>query len=89
MTKYDDYKLAKSYRELIESGDIKDINDIISFTQVGDTFKEIDPLNEITAGSLDFKEKDIINLDKFILIKLNQIQQQLFKIESTLNHLKD
>lgn len=89
MIKYDDDKLAKSYRELIESGDIKDINDIISFTQVGDSFEENDPINEITAGSLDFKEKDITNLDKFILIKLNQIQQQLLEIESTLNHLKD
>lgn len=89
MTKYDDDKLAKSYRELIESGDIQDINDIISFTQVGKSFKENDPINEITAGSLDFKEKDITNLDKFILSKLNQIQHQLLEIESTLNHLKD
>lgn len=89
MSNYDDDKLAKSYRELIESGDIKDINDIISFTQVGDSFKEIDPLNEITAGSLDFKEGDITNLDKFILRKLNQIQNQLIEIESTLKHLKD
>lgn len=89
MTKYDDDKLAKSYRELIESGDIKDINDIISFTQVGDSFEEIDPIIEITAGSLDFKEKDITNLDRFIVSKLDQIQDKLIEIESTLNHLKD
>lgn len=89
MTKYDDDKLAKSYRELIESGDIKDINDIISFTQVGDSFKENDPINEITAGSLDFKETNITNLDRLIVAKLDQIQDKLIEIESTLNHLKD
>lgn len=86
---YDDNKLMKSYSELIKSGEIEDINDFTSFSQFSNSFKELNPINEITSSSLNFKEYVQENTPQKILHELNKTNQILSKILVSINQLKN